>query len=242
MDSVWPVVLGLESRVRALSDGVDLFWIECIVVMAVAGLTVLLARGLRLPGPSTIAVGVCAILAIALVLNRGTLSDIGLAPVPPLGQLGLWLVYGTAGLIFATAIGQSLAFAMGRPPNIERFSFVRGNPRAFAGMLALVWTTAAFGEEILFRGFFQAGLIAQFGGGVTAALAAIGTQAILFGMGHMYQGPGGVVTTTFAGLALGGLTYAVGGNLWPAIVLHGLVNTMMLTALVFQPRSAALRG
>ncbi len=53
---------------------------------------------------------------------------------------------------------------------------------------------------------------------------AVVLQAAIFGAFHIYQGIGGVLTTTAAGLVLG-LIWLVGGrNLWACVLLHGFVD------------------
>ncbi|BAD41459.1 CPBP family intramembrane glutamic endopeptidase [Symbiobacterium thermophilum] len=90
---------------------------------------------------------------------------------------------------------------------------------------ALVAITAGVCEEILFRGF----LIAYFmkvvpGLPVVAALILSGA---VFGMAHLYQGWGGVMTTGFLGIMLGVLYLYTGSLVWP-IVTHALLDLRVL--------------
>jgi CAAX protease family protein len=98
-------------------------------------------------------------------------------------------------------------------------------------LLPLGWGTAAFGEELIYRGFLNTRLSVAFGGGRSAvALAAVG-QALLFGLGHTYLGPLGVMNATAIGLVSGGVYLAGDRNLWPVIIAHGLVDSVGITTL-----------
>jgi len=98
----------------------------------------------------------------------------------------------------------------------------------FAGWLAIAWSAAAFGEEIVFRGYLQTRVAGLLGGGGAAWATAIVVQAGLFGAGHAYQGAGVVVTTFVSGLFSGALFLALRRNLWPLILAHGIWDTLGL--------------
>jgi membrane protease YdiL (CAAX protease family) len=60
-------------------------------------------------------------------------------------------------------------------------------------------------------------------------ILAIIAQAIMFGLGHSYQGLYGIVLTGAIGLVMG-ITYWLGGRwLLPVILAHGLVDTISIT-------------
>jgi membrane protease YdiL (CAAX protease family) len=50
--------------------------------------------------------------------------------------------------------------------------------------------------------------------------------AILFGFGHFYKGPAGVMDSSYSGLVLGG-----GRNLWAPILAHGISDTFAIVVL-----------
>lgn len=124
-----------------------------------------------------------------------------------------------------------VASVLGLAPNTGDLDFVRGRLSGYLLMLTVAWTSAAFGEELLFRGFALDRLHVALGGGRGAAALAVALQALLFGLGHAYQGLGGVVLTGVIGLGLGAIVRAARGNLWIAILAHGLIDTLGLTAL-----------
>lgn len=98
-------------------------------------------------------------------------------------------------------------------------------------MLLVVWGSAAFGEELLSRGFVMDRLHAAFGGGRAALAGAVLVQALIFGLLHAVQGPTGIVITAYVGLVFAGVYLASGRNLWAPILAHGIADTISLTLL-----------
>jgi membrane protease YdiL (CAAX protease family) len=49
--------------------------------------------------------------------------------------------------------------------------------------------------------------------------------SILFGYGHFYKGPSGMIDSGIAGLILGTAYLISGRNLWVSILAHGLIDT-----------------
>jgi membrane protease YdiL (CAAX protease family) len=91
--------------------------------------------------------------------------------------------------------------------------------------LGIIWTFAAFGEELGYRGYLLT-RIADLGNRSTLAyVIAMVCVAVLFGFGHYYKGPAGVLDSTYSGLVLGTLFLVSGRNLWAPILAHGLSDT-----------------
>jgi membrane protease YdiL (CAAX protease family) len=97
----------------------------------------------------------------------------------------------------------------------------------------LVWTFAAFGEEIGYRGYLL-NRAADAGGRSKAAYwVAVVLVSVLFGYGHYYKGPAGVVDSGMAGLVLGAAYVLSGRNLWVCVLAHGFIDTIGLIAVFF---------
>lgn len=97
--------------------------------------------------------------------------------------------------------------------------------------LVLVWTWAAFGEEVGYRGYLLT-RAADLGGRTTAAYwIGIVVVSILFGFGHYYKGPTGILDSGVAGLILGAAYMFSGRNLWASILAHGFIDTAGVIAL-----------
>jgi uncharacterized protein len=91
--------------------------------------------------------------------------------------------------------------------------------------LGLVWTFAAFGEEISYRGYLTLRAADSLGASRSAWVIATIAAAVLFGLGHYYKGPVGMVDSGVAGLILGGAYLLSGRCLWTTILAHGLIDT-----------------
>lgn len=110
---------------------------------------------------------------------------------------------------------------------------ITGNIKAALVALLLVWTWAAFGEEIGYRGYLLT-RAAEIGGKTTAAYwIGIVVVAALFGYGHYYKGPAGILDSGVAGLILGAAYMLSGRNLWASILAHGFINTIGVIVLFF---------
>lgn len=79
--------------------------------------------------------------------------------------------------------------------------------------------TAGICEELLFRGF----LLWVFAQVLPEYWQAALAQAALFGLAHAYQGARGVFTTFAVGVFLTGVVW-VSGALWPAMLVHALLD------------------
>lgn len=119
----------------------------------------------------------------------------------------------------------------GKPLDSGAFESLRGNLPALLGGLVIVWTVAAFGEELVFRGFFLNGL-ADLGNYTRSGWAtAVITSALLFGLGHLYQGITGVILSAIVAIVYTGAYFATGRNLWAPILIHGLYDTTAFIAI-----------
>jgi len=97
--------------------------------------------------------------------------------------------------------------------------------------LAIIWTFAAFGEEISYRGYLL-NRAADAGGRTKASYwIAVLLVSVLFGYGHYYKGPAGIVDSGVAGLILGATYILSGRNLWACVLAHGFIDTFGVAAL-----------
>jgi membrane protease YdiL (CAAX protease family) len=118
-------------------------------------------------------------------------------------------------------------------PHLVGFELLRGNWRKYVFcLLPVTWISAAFCEELLFRGYITDTLLALLGERRRSAIGlAIVGQAALFGLLHLYQGIDGAVSGFLVGLILGLAWIVSGRNLWPGIVAHGVIDSISMTAI-----------
>lgn len=101
--------------------------------------------------------------------------------------------------------------------------------QALASLL-IVWTFASFGEELSYRGYLLTRAADAFGRSNLAYWAALIVVSLLFGFGHYYKGPSGVLDSTYSGLVLGGAFLLSGRNLWTPVLAHGISDTVAVFA------------
>ena len=119
-----------------------------------------------------------------------------------------------------------LSHLTGTLPDLSDFRSTVGNLRLLLVWLVLNWTLAAFGEELVFRGYLMTRLAGLGQGTRGAWLVSLIVASALFGWGHGDQGLTGMVQEGFAGFLLGLLYLWCGRNLTVPIVAHGVSNTL----------------
>jgi hypothetical protein len=110
---------------------------------------------------------------------------------------------------------------------------ITGNPGMALLALLIVWTLAAFGEEIVYRGYLLTRAADLGRRSPTAYWIAMVLVSVLFGYGHYYKGPAGIIDSGVAGLILGAAYLFSGRNLWTSILAHGFIDTFGIIALFF---------
>ncbi|MGH9805522.1 MAG: lysostaphin resistance A-like protein [Candidatus Acidiferrales bacterium] len=91
--------------------------------------------------------------------------------------------------------------------------------------LVIVWGFAAFGEEIGYRGYLLTRAADLGNRSPTAYWLGVLFVSVLFGIGHYYKGPSGIIDSGVAGLILGAAYMLSGRNLWASILAHGFIDT-----------------
>lgn len=107
---------------------------------------------------------------------------------------------------------------------------IAGNIKSVLVWLLVIWTFAAFGEEVSYRGYLLT-RAADLGRRTTAAYwIGIIVVSVLFGYGHYYKGPAGILDSGVAGVILGAAYMLSGRNLWTSILAHGFIDTFGVMA------------
>jgi membrane protease YdiL (CAAX protease family) len=161
-----------------------------------------------------------AVLALWTVRHRGW-AELGLEPALNGGFIGT-----AAGLAIVVAFtlhqrrriltdGEGLDVVRRRLASVE--VMMPRSVRELRWFFALS-ATAGVCEEILYRGYLI-WYLQYFLGLIPAA----GVAAVVFGIGHSYQGPRGVALTALIGAFLGAV-YLVSGSLLVPMLIHGLMD------------------
>jgi uncharacterized protein len=160
--------------------------------------------------------------------------DVGLArPRNWLMAVGIGALAGLVMEALELFVTQPLLMKLtGHKPDFSDFLALHGNPKLLLLGLAFSWTLAAFGEEMVWRGYLMsrvAGLIGR--SRRIAWVASLILVSAAFGVAHRYQGVTGIVDEALMGIILGMIYLASVRNLTSVIVAHGVADT--IDALLF---------
>jgi len=120
----------------------------------------------------------------------------------------------------------------GERQDLSQFAGLQGNLSSLLVLLALSWTLAAVGEEIVYRGYLPRRVSDVFGENTTGLWIGVVLSSLLFGLAHTEQGIIGVVLTFLDALFFTFLRWRF-RNLWAAVLGHGFNNTIGLVAFFF---------
>lgn len=224
--------------------------LEIILVFLPPALAIVGVRLLDIESPlySMGALYVANILMLALVwlgikLRGETLGSIGVSPVNfSLSGTGLLVLKSIPILLVAV-----LAFILGTiimanivtsaaPADLTQYNYLQGNLLLLIASLFGVYLISSFGEEVIYRGFLITRIQALFGGdSKLGVIAALTISAIIFGLAHFSWGITGIVQTTFMGAAFGAAFFWTKKILWPLVLAHVYMDTLLLVPLYFGP-------
>jgi len=174
---------------------------------------------------------------ISVRLREGSFRALGLAS-PKSWWLTIAIAVATAAVVIAVGefVTDPLAQYLGlRATGGAAHALGTGKSdvwSAFKG-LGLVWTFAAFGEELSYRRYLLGRAADVLGNSTLAYWIALVAASVLFGFGHFYQGPAGIFTTAIDGFIIGAAYLLCRRNLWVAVLAHGLIDTAGIVLLFF---------
>src|SRR6266487_6124983 len=164
---------------------------------------------------------------VSIRLRDGRWSAMGLKRSSSWGRICLIALAAAA---LRIVLGQFViepvsALFLAKPTSPALANEIAGNAKMALLALLLVWTFAAFGEEIAYRGYLLTRAADIGRRSTTAFWVGIVVVSILFGYGHYYKGPSGIIDSGFAGLILGAAYMLAHRNLWACILAHGFIDT-----------------
>lgn len=136
--------------------------------------------------------------------SRTPLSTLGL--VAP-RRWGITLVAGVAsGVVFKLGMKALVMPLVGAPPLNAAYGYLVGNAAAIPGIVATVLVSAAFSEELVYRGFLLHQLGRWLGHTRPALAGAVLLAALVFAVAHVAdQGLPGAIQAAITGTVFGGL-------------------------------------
>ncbi|SNY99608.1 CPBP family intramembrane glutamic endopeptidase [Flagellimonas pacifica] len=163
---------------------------------------------------------------LALGFQREKFTSKNIFALAPLVALGLFVFY-----VFALVPG--ITKLTGTPIDYSSFDQLKGNLPACLIALLLVWSSAGFGEEIIFRGYFMRQFVKFFGESKASIVLNIVLLACFFGFMHSYQGITGQLVAGTVGALLALIFYLRKYDLWFIVAVHGFFDTIALTCIYF---------
>lgn len=110
--------------------------------------------------------------------------------------------------------------------DLSRFENLRGNPMALLNFLPYIWLSAAFGEEMIFRGFILTQFpLVKLNVNINPVWGLL-FSSLLFGLGHWYQGLSGMLFTGMMGIIIGLIFLKSQRNLVLCMLIHGFFDTL----------------
>lgn len=148
--------------------------------------------------------------------------------------LALGVVGGVVAETFQLLVTQPLlARLTGKQPDLSDFRALTGNIKWTLIALALTWTLAAFGEELVWRGYLMNRIASLGNRSRLAWVCSLLLVNAVFGCAHSNQGLTGMVEESIAGALLGLMYLGTGCNLAVPIVAHGVQDTIDMVLIFF---------
>jgi hypothetical protein len=165
---------------------------------------------------------------ISLSLRRLRWRTVGLSvPANWPNLLVIGILVGIAMELLELFVTQPLLVALtGKFPDLSDLRELIGNGPMLLLTVAAAWVLAAFGEELVWRGYMLnrvLDLVGRTRAGWAFALAAVSAA---FGLAHSPQGWTGIAENTVDGALLAVLYIACGRNLFAPIIAHGVTDTI----------------
>lgn len=133
-------------------------------------------------------------------------------------------------LVYYYIMVPGVTYLTGQPIDYSAFESYKGNLPAILSLLVYIWLSAAFGEEIVFRGYLMRQFTKFFGSSTISLVLNVLIFGLIFGWLHAYQGITGQIITGIIGMIMALIFHLRKNDLWFNIAVHGFFDT---TALVF---------
>jgi membrane protease YdiL (CAAX protease family) len=161
-------------------------------------------------------------------------SHVGLRRPPRVGRTLAIAIVGAVVILGAvpTIIVPLSTWVSQRPVDLSALGNLRQSTTMWM-LLAQVWTLAAFGEEMAFRGYVMRRVMNIVGVTPPGLVVAVAISSVLFGLAHGYQGVAGMIATGLIGVLVALVYLCDRQNLWAAIICHGVVDSVSLALIYF---------
>jgi CAAX protease family protein len=115
---------------------------------------------------------------------------------------------------------------LGKQPDLDDFRALTGNLKLTLLFVGLTWILAAYGEEMVYRGYLMNRVADLLNRTRRAWIISLILVHVAFALAHAYQGWTGVIDEGLMGLLLGVIYLRTGRNLAVPIIAHGIGDTI----------------
>lgn len=159
-------------------------------------------------------------------------------PARPAATLLAGVAFGVTLKLGVKSIAMPL---LGAPAVNHTYHYVVGNATALPLLVGTVLISAAFGEEVFFRGYLFERLGALLGASRAALFATVVVTSGLFALAHYQdQGLPGLEQASMTGLVLGGI-YAWRKEIWLPMIVHAAYDLAAILIIYMGWEEAAAR-
>ena len=162
--------------------------------------------------------------AIGMYSKKFTAKN--LLVLAPLTAFGLFVFY-------VLLVVPAIETLTGVPIDMSQLDHLEGDLTSSLIWLGVIWATAAFGEEIIFRGFLMRQFVKFFGDSKLSIAFNILIICGFFGYMHMQQGITGQLVAGSTGAIFSLIFYKRKYDLWFIIMVHGFFNTLGIFSFYF---------
>jgi membrane protease YdiL (CAAX protease family) len=127
------------------------------------------------------------------------------------------------GIFILTPVRELFGMAQENP---EMYAAIEGNNAQLLIFLIVSWTTAGFGEELIFRSFFMGQLSTAIEDRKYKWTITLVISSLIFGLLHFNNGVEAIIGTTVSGFILGLVYLITDRNIWASYIAHGVADTI----------------
>lgn len=142
--------------------------------------------------------------------------------------LNSFLIAITLYIVFSVFIDPLLQNWLGEY-DLSSIDDIRGNFAGYIILMIIMWVFAAFGEELLFRGYYMKSLAELIGNNKKSWLLSALITSTYFGVSHAYQGLIGVVSVFLWSFVISMLFIKNRNNLLLLVLIHGIYDSIGIT-------------
>lgn len=127
----------------------------------------------------------------------------------------------------------TVTYFTGEPIDFTVFEPYKGNLPETLNLFVRIWISAAFAEEIVFRGYLMRQFTKFFGSNTISLVINILLLGLIFGLTHTYQGISGIFLSGITGMVLAIIFHIRKSDLWFNIAVHGFIDMVFLIYLYY---------